>query len=587
MRHKQPKYYLLYGIRTHSQLLKPRMAPMGKFNLPLEAIYQYMRDNGAIVGPSPQDRIFNTEGARVFIEHVKTLDSTLGNPRRTVINANTLEVDFRRANRMFRPLRKDDALRIANKNMLVVNYNMLNPLYRYIASYKATYQRWYNNSVTFWNHVNDIHERFKWNQYIEFEIPLSIPKRGRWEQATNGITQTNLENFPTQAHLTALDFYKWLGNDRETSVMSRLSKEAYPNINLLFRLHTHFFVLNLGAIDSWRKDPSLKSSSGQPGDQLQIKFVRLLDGLADFMREPTDLSEDNEGLFLDLEPKPEKPSKISIKETVVTDGTVTEVQEEEEDEDASELVGTTPSPLGDGTDLFDGMDLDVFEPPPGPATGLSTINILDGIGEDDTDDEDPIGQTMSDITEDDDDQPVSFADQLLADPNVAPIAVKAYELAETGIITHRSMNRAIEDALSYTTMPDPYNSGKTVAEAMKLEEGDLELPPQKDFTDKPTIIDKSMLSSKLKEATGAYVKNVLRKDVLQAVVAVQKMGVAVKDYKVEVVRDVMNHYEIHSVTIKPVRGRQTTIRFRIPVVDKDGRFISNGVVYRMKWQRAD
>src|SRR5690606_33569815 len=64
-------------------------------------------------------------------------------------------------------------------------------------------------------------------------------------------------------------------------------------------------------------------------------------------------------------------------------------------------------------------------------------------------------------------------------------------------------------------------------------------------------------------------------------------GVAIKDYKMEVVRDAMNHYEIHAVTIKPIRGRQTTVRFRIPVVDADGRFTSNGTQYSMKTQRAD
>ena len=589
MRFKQSKFYLLYGLRQQTQLLTPRMAPMGKLVLPLDTIYHYMRDNGAVVGPSPQDRVFNTEGARLFIEHIKTLDAALGNPRRTVVNANTLESDFRRVNRVFRPLRKDEALTIANKNMLVVNYNMLNPLWKYVASYKATFYRWSNNAVTFWNHVAKCHERFKWNQYIEFEIPNTVPMRSKWDALTNGISQTNLELFPTVSHLAAHDIYLWLGEDRAKSSLSKLPVESLPYINLLFRLRTHFFTLNLGVLDSWRKDADVKGSKGLTPADLQVRFVRLLQGVNKFMLEGTELSEDTEGLFLNLDDKPLPVAKTSIKEKVVTDSTGPADTQADDDEDASELVGSTPGEEPDGMDLFSGLDVDTFEPPAAPVgSPLASSAILDSLAGDDDDLDDPVGSTMADITDDGtDDAPGSFADQLLADPNVAPIALKAYEMSSTGVITPRSMNRAIEDALSFKDLPDPFNSGKTIEDAMKIEPEDTQLPPNKTFPDKSTIIDKSMLNAKLKRTTKAYVTKLMRKDILNAVIAIQKQGVAVKDYKVEVVRDAMNHYEIHSVTIKPIRGRQTTVRFRIPVVDKDGRFMSNGVIYRTKWQRAD
>src|SRR5690606_24288406 len=141
-----------------------------------------------------------------FIEHVKQLESTLGNPRRTVLSPITLENDFRRANRVFKILRKDQALTIMNKNILVVNYNMLNPLYKYIASFKGTYFRWYNNQQTFINNVNQLIDRFPtWNHYLELEVPPTIPMLSKWTAFTNGITQENLGLFSTSAHLTAVD----------------------------------------------------------------------------------------------------------------------------------------------------------------------------------------------------------------------------------------------------------------------------------------------------------------------------------------------------------------------------------------------
>src|SRR5690554_6244404 len=103
MRYKQHKHYFMYGLRAPARLLKPRMIPMGKFSLPLESIYHYFEGGQAIVGPSPQERMFQTEGGRLFIEHVKTLDSMVGNPRRTVLSPVTLENDYRRMNRIFKP----------------------------------------------------------------------------------------------------------------------------------------------------------------------------------------------------------------------------------------------------------------------------------------------------------------------------------------------------------------------------------------------------------------------------------------------------------------------------------------------------
>lgn len=574
----------MYGLRAPARLLKPRMIPMGKFNLPLESIYHYSEGSQAIVGPSPQERVFQTEGGRLFIEHVKSLDSMLGNPRRTVLSPITLENDYRRMNRVFRPLRKDDALTIMNKNVLVVNYNMLNPLYRYVASFKANYYRWYNNQVTFWNKVSEVIERFPhWNQYLTLELPPTVPSRGSWNLIQTTISQDSLGRFPTPAHLTCVDLFKWLGPKREDSLMAKLTDEQLDKVNLVFNLRTHWFTLNLGQLNKWRKAEG--DSKGISAQELQVRFVKLLTGLHRFVKDGTELTEDDEGLVLDLDDTPvvkEEPSTTAPQTTKIKTQQVIDDKEDESEELTEQLI-TGETKL----DLFDGLDLELDAPEPLDTSTLDSRIEVDELDTDELDDVE-VGQTLTDITDDEDsDEPTTFADQLLSDPNVAPIALKAFDMAETGVITHRAMNRSIEDALSYKQLPDPYNSGKTIAEAMLMDEDDLTLPEEKKFPASPILLDESMRSSKLKDLNKKYIKQVLHKDVLNAVIAVQRQGVAIKDYKVEVVQDAMNHYEIHAVTIKPIRGRQTTIRFRLPVVDADGRFTSNGTKYSMRTQRVD
>jgi hypothetical protein len=135
-------------------------------------------------------------------------------------------------------------------------------------------------------------------------------------------------------------------------------------------------------------------------------------------------------------------------------------------------------------------------------------------------------------------------------------------------------------------MPDPFGSGLTVKEAMQYSPEDFDVPVQT-FPDKITIMDKAMLKSVHKPMMRKYVKTLLPKDILNAVMFVQRQGVSVTDIKIRENEDEMNHTQTFTVTVKPVRGVSSNLEFTIPVIDKDGRFRSNGVTYRQRIQRSD
>ena len=588
MRLKQSTYYFQNGVKTLAQLTRPRMIPIKKLHLPLSSVYQFFADSQAILGPSPQDLLFNTEGGRVFIEHVTRLEGSLGNPRRTVLQPFTMENEFRRKNRLFKPLRKDEALTINNKNLLVVNYNMLNPLYRYVASYKATYYRWYNNQTTFWDHVLNVHNRFGWDQYIELELPETVLTLANYRQFEKAISQETLKKFSTVAHLNLFDVYRWLGKDRQQSLLARLPQEALKKINLLIKARTHFLVINLGVLDAMRRNPDDTESRGEMPATMQYRFLRLVHGLHDFVAGAIHLEDtDGEGNGDLVIPT---PVEEAVKEAAVPKVTTTRVTDSASgDDDEDGAADDVEEPHGEeseaeqaeaSSDLLPSFDLSSLSLP--PMVEIDSRAVADD--DDDLVDESYQADVVPDITEEDVEPTTTDTRD---DPLAQGIAARAWELSELGIITPRAYNRAVEDALTYHNLPDPFGSGKTIAEAMQYAPDDLELPPASNFPDKATIVDKSMLSSKLKNLQRKYNQVVMTKDVLQCVMAVQNQGVAVKDYQIETVRDSMNHFVKHSITLKPLRGRQSTIHFRYPVIDKDGRFISNGTKYRMKLQRAD
>lgn len=577
MRAKQQQFYTQVGIRQPEQLTRPRLIPIKKLTLPLQSIYLFNPDNQAVVGPNTQDPLLLGLTGRVFVEHVTALLSEEGGPRRTVINPDVLVSDFRRKNRLFKPLRKDNALTINQQNVLVENFAMLNPLYRYIVSYKACYYRWKNHAATFWKTVARLHERFNWNMYLEVALPERIPELSAFNKLQTQVSQDSLEAFSTTATLNAFDLFQWLGSHRSESNLATLSPDALRNVNLLFRVKTHFFVLNLKQLDDWRKDPETQKGGNIAAGTLQRRFLVLLHGLRDLQTGITQLdnpTKDGGGELKITDLAERKGMGVDPTETPLGEEPAAVVDEGPEQEDAARDEDVNALP-----DLDLGLDT---EPPAAPKNDSQLADDPDDTVEDEE-------QVLPNVTPDDEEldalEAVQRADS--TDHLVRGIIDRAWELSELGLISPRAYNRAVADANSFKELPDPFGSDKTIAEQMVITAQDLSLPEEVTYPDRDTIIDKSMLSSKLQGMQKKYVRNLMTKDILNAVIAQQQQGVAIKGYEIETVRDTMNHYQIHSVTLKPLRGRQSTIRFRLPVVDADGRFISNGVTYRMRLQRAD
>lgn len=528
MRLKQSGFYRKVGVRQREKLAQPKITPIDQLEMPLQSIYHFVSEDSVTIGPIPQDPLIETFDARVFIEHVTVLGSNLGNPRRTAVNPTLLVNDFRRKTRGFKPLRKDEALTMNPRNALVVNYGMMTPIYRYMASFQANYYRWANISHTLWQTVESVHKRFSWYQYVDLHLPESIPTLEAFKRLHSTRTADTLARFEGASGLNLYDLWLWLGADRQASTMAHMRAETLPYVNLLVRVKGYFFVVNLGLLDKWRKDPLDDTSKGLAPEAMQMVFVRLLHGLRD-IADGTTTPEENQEL-------------------------VTELEGEQEIDLDEGWVAPLPS-------------LQLPEPisPPEPPEPL-------------------------------------VIDTSLAQPNIkyqakAPVTVeeslteqivqRVEQMAEIGAITPKVHQRMVDEAHGFTKIKDPYGSGQVLGEMLAYTADDTKIPEVRALPDRATIPDKSMLSSVIKSYHQGYVKKLMKKDILNSVMAVQNLGVIVKDYKVETVRDSMNHYEIHAITVKPLKGRQSTVRFRLPVVDKDGRFISNGQKSRMRLQRSD
>jgi len=571
MRLKQPMFYRQTGVRQRQQLMKPRLITVDKLVLPFESIYHYWPDDTVSYGPNPQDPLFANINGRVFVEHIKELTHLEGAPRRTVFNPTMMENEYRRKNRLFKPLRKEQALIINNRNVLVENYAMLSHLYRYIPSYKAEYFRWKNVAMTVWANVERTHERFKWNQYLDLHLPERIPTYEEFKRIESTINQKTLQAFSGPAELNLMDLWLWLSDDRQRSSLAQLADTTLDSVNFMVRLKGYFFVINLGKLNEWRKDQDDEQDTGVSGSVLQRHFLKLLHGLRDLLSGATQLDQPTSATGT-------SPAADSKKAPAAAPKPADRQPEERlpetpKDEDVND----------DGLDLLAMFEEDSLELPEPVSPSLTTPpSFTTNVTVDEEPEEGvtlPNEETGSDLTEE---EPIGLDERL-----TAGVAARAWELHDVGLMSGKAYLRAVDEAETYKSLKDPYGSGQSMEEMLTLTSEDLAIPDVPSFPDRDTIPDKSMLQSKLKTIQRSYVRNVLHKDIVSSVMSVQQQGVSVKDYSVETVHDAMNHYEVHTVTLKPVRGRQSTVRFRLPVVDDDGRFVSNGVTYRMRLQRAD
>lgn len=615
MRLKIDQFLRSFGLRQAAELQTPRLHAIKKFDFPMETVYHFHTDNQAVLGPSQVDPIIAKLKGKVFLEQITELKSEVGNPKRTSVLAPTLLNDFRRQNRFFKPLRRDESVKLNQQNVALFNYNLLNPLYRYIASYKSNYYRWVNDSATFWDGVQDACKRFPtWNHFVELHVPESMPTMAQFKMLETSQTQNLLEIFRNGDLLDLFDVYRFLGPERKTSFVSQVDRKYFAQINFFVRVQGSFFVINLGKLDEWREQTEEEKEEDKlladgvslehmsAGNRLeygfetytnefgmeayfkpeliQRRFVSLMTTLVEYAAGNDTLVQSDADVE-QLEMGDETPV-----ETIPVNEEDREYSEEESEPElvidrSGDIVDTEIKPEPKSK-VYRSFDLDIlqvtFEPPPELQLERTTLNI----------ETDEISQAAAKTLKVDKARAATAVEPefTTGDPMLDGVAKRAYRFAKVGMISERTFEMAIDDAMRYETMPDPFGSGLTVKEAMEYKPEDFEVP-RDDFPNKTTIMDKTMLQSVHKSMMRKYTRTLLPKDILQSIMSIQRQGVAVTDIKIQENEDAMNHTQTFTVTVKPVRGMASQLTFTVPVIDRDGRFLSNGVTYRQRVQRAD
>ena len=528
------QFFRRHGVIRNELFKLPRVSDSGKFELPRASVFHYLPTSDVELGPSSTHLFLRKATSYILVSNVTELATMEGAPIRNAVQATTLIDTYKRKERKIRPL-KDIATAARDDRVIIIeNYSMLSHLYRYRVTPMARLFEFKNLINTFIAKSNEMAMTLAPNhqQYLNITLPKVMPEKQMLVLGANGLTKDRLKLFPDNDSLFLLELWKWLGPKRETSIFSGFKETTLKMVNLIFLERGKYVVLNLGLLDSWRKNPEVEKDRGVDPQQMQLSLLKFLDSLYAIRSVAAD--------------------------TVVTTKSSTD---EGEDEEVAFVVED-----GEGLAELKQLEEDV-------------INNVDYSG----DKEVELHQQFVPVIEVDD--VVSSPDSGTSAPMTANIKRRINSLAADGLLSRAEQARYERLANSYLTIPNPYGEG-TLADLARVTPEDLELPVRT-ISDIPTVLDKSMLQTCLGNYFSKYIGNTLKKDIAACILAAQKGGVAVTDYRVEKVVDAMNKYEMHTVELTPIGGTKSPFRFKLPLPDSEGVVLSAGVKYRYRAQTTD
>lgn len=591
-----PLFFRRFGVRKKEQILAPRFRPLSEFEIPRGSVLHHLPADDAEFGPDVNDLLFARQDGQIYMNHLLAISTDLGFPRPTQIQGPMLARRYQTTHRLFKPVR-DIAIALREpRNLVVENYSILSHLYRYRISFLSTYFKWRNIQNTFYDRLT---EHLQWSdreQFVYVTLPQTLPSLQDLRRAENrapNFDKMSLEPFRTREQLWLLDFWMWMGHTRENSAMSRIPEEGLSRVNIVIGESGVFTVLNLGLLNDWRKENAklVKAKTPEGVDEQmvgrsnsEIFQKRILKFVVTLMEQRSMMAGSG--------------GTVVEGADVETPSTATDVPPAV---DAAAPAPTTPPVMQprSTTDSLFGFKIPVVDVDPVTTAAVADdITVENRLADHDLNvDVDDISVSTDLFNDEVADEEFDFtnipdADQVgrivsERDRSLeAGVMRVADELADIGKLTAAEYRRIGTLATRYQTLPNPQGEG-TLADLLRIDPKDISHITQTTIPDIPMVLDKSMLRSTLIDFDQDYVQKIMPKDIANAVLAVQNAGIAVTNFQVDRVSDVMNKYDAYTIQLTPVAGAPSTVRFRIPVIEEDGTFIANGVKQRLRKQRGD
>lgn len=584
-------FYRAHGIRTLSSLMGPVTSSINDLILPANSILHYVDYDTGSVGPSSNEPLFRGVKKTIMVDMVIDQVTHLGAPRKSGTNIQVPMRGYFMQNRRYKLLRDFKNSLRDRDTPVVISYGLLPSQWRYTSNAFTPYNKTCNilNTV-FYNLAQTLPQSDK-QHFLMLETPVNIPSVGalRTILVNGGLKQQQTALYKDQSTLILIELHRWLIDG--VGLFSELPKKHIHQVNLVFTESGKFFVLNLGFLNSFKDygpdntDYEIPSTRGLTGEQVAARLLKMYLHLTDIRSEASKvtLSETHDTTHMSDEMSSEVNNQEGEGEqngsfgtddiNKVEDSGVVEQKQMHHDL-SHDVVDVHVKSLTENEDITDEeWAARIQEEDEHLAEVLKSLDVIDEPEE-----------TNEENT------PISLQEHLHDTSALHPehgFRKFMSRLLRSNSISPQEATKFATLSGVYKHMRAPDGSNQSFEEYRQIKPEHVAVEPKKLVEDSETLIDKNMQYDTLGVFDKKYVSTVLKKDYSNVALAVQNAGIALTNYEIETVNDIMGGYENHTFSFSPIIGKASKETFKVPIVKPDGSFITNGVRNRLRKQKAD
>lgn len=613
------QFYRQHGVRKIDQLTRPPLTRLSLFDFPKLSLLHFLGpQDGTIVGPANDEYLFRRITRPIVLTNVTEMKSLKGPIVKRTVQVQQLIRHYLQSHRRYRVASDLTPFENAPSTTAVVNYGFMSFPYKYRPSVLTHYYEWYNAAFTLFNQVGALASTSRRNQFIHLKLPHTLPSVSDLRQASTAINQTTLRKLHEPDNFLILEFWKWLSEDRSSSMLDQIPSQNYDRVNFIFEESGRYTVLNLGILNQLRRrakgdetePPNGYLTGALPSVQIQRRFLQFL------MLVHQQRSVDNKVTAVvpddakkaEEDPKPVNQDPRRIAQTTET-GKDQSLIVNPADHSDDVLNQDHSNDIVDHFALSAEMEQLVQKNLEALEEISDRVYLLRRqqaahIEEEDTLDEPEHG------TEDKTLYTVGLTPSGLKRPlketeTAAVIEVEPHaihhnyrqgimthltRLSDQGLISPNEVKRYEKLASAYASIPAPDHATTkptTLDKFVVVDPADIKIAEAPKIPDRRTIFDKSMLENSLEVFDAKYLKHTLQKDIAAMVLNLQHAGIAVTEYESTLEESNMGDRYNYRVRLTPIQGTASTIHFDIPAVDETGVYVVNGTQYRLRKQRSD
>lgn len=553
------KMYMKLGVRRVAHFIKPIIVDTNTFTFPFKSMLYWYVVSDIIVPLTKKYSYFNN----IDKVYVKTIleyndDSTVGSYKNTHILPNTIVTKLTMEEKEFKfikPSVKD--VPMTDKSLFVLNYGALGAVYSYNPNPLMRYFKWHNTYEKVVSQLQQKNYETMRNRFVVYTLPTTLLTRQELDKYAAKIISTNLERLPTYEYFNLIDIWRYLTPElKSDSLLSKIPDNELSNITLMLMCNTKMVLLNLnvlaGIVEEYGLQTKLrKYKAATVRKMLYIMLYSLINNKAI-----------------------EYNTILQMPDTAENDIII-----------KPESIGDTSNSLHSEQelDLNDILSKHVIE-----KDAEDTIPVIE------TDD----GEIVNEITEDelksvtDVDVKKYENKQMLLEETVDRPKVleeKVSKLASFKIISKNEQDRMLHILESQQTAlsPLPHDS-RPLSEILDPKKDDYVIPNELvDITDNIVIADPNLNKDVIGAINKKYMEEQYDKDLIRTVYGLQLHNAIVEDYKITEDRNILGATQTHSVKVKTLNGKASTLSFILPKIETDGTFMLSNNRYRLRWQRSD